>query len=38
LDDSSLPDVVSRLRAIPGNQLVTSKDPLADLRKIRHGE
>lgn len=38
LDDSSLPEIVSRLRAIPGNTLVTLKNPLGELRKVRHGE
>lgn len=38
LDDSSLPDVVSRLRAIPGNDLLSLKDPLKEMRKIREGE
>lgn len=38
LDDSSLPDVVSHLRAIPGNELTSLPDPLEEMRKIRHGE
>lgn len=38
LDDSSLPEVVSRLRAIPDNDLSSLEDPLTDMRKLRHGE
>jgi hypothetical protein len=38
LDDSSLPEVVSRLRAIPNNDLMSLKDPLEEMRKLRHGE
>ncbi len=38
LDDSSLPEVVSRLRSIPGNELMSLEDPLKEMRKIRHGE
>jgi hypothetical protein len=38
LDDSSLPDVVSRLRAIPDNDLLSLKNPLEEIRKLRHGE
>lgn len=38
LVDSSLPDVVSHLRAIPGNELASLRDPLEEMRKIRHGE
>ena len=38
LDDSSLPEVVSRLRAIRGNDLMSLTDPLEEMRKIRHGE
>jgi hypothetical protein len=38
IDDSSIPEVVARLRAIPGNPLTSLKDPLEEMRKIRHGE
>jgi len=38
LSDESLLDVVTRLRAIPHNDLMTSKDPLGDMNKIRHGD
>jgi hypothetical protein len=38
LDDSSIPEIVARLRAIPGNPLMTSKDPLEEMRRIRYGE
>ena len=38
LNDSSLPEVVSRLRAIPGNELMSLKNPLEEMRRIRHGE
>ena len=38
LDDSSLTEVVARLRAIPGNELTTLPNPLEEIRKIRHGE
>jgi len=38
LEDSSLPEVVGRLRAIPGNELSSLRDPLEEMRKIRHGE
>lgn len=38
MDDSSLPEVVSQLRAIPGNELTSLRDPLETMRKIRHGE
>lgn len=37
LSDASLLDVVGRLRSIPGNDLMKSKDPLGDILKIRHG-
>lgn len=37
-DDASLPEIVGRLRAIPGNDLTKLADPLAEMRKIRHGE
>jgi hypothetical protein len=38
LSDDSLLDVVARLRAISGNDLMNSKDPLGAMHKIRHGE
>ena len=38
LDPSSVPEVISRLRAIGGNDLMTLSDPLEEMRKIRHGE
>jgi hypothetical protein len=38
LDDSSIPEIVLKLRAIPGNPLLSSKDPLEDMRRLRHGE
>jgi hypothetical protein len=38
LDDSSLPEVVSRLRAIPDNDLLSLKDPLDEMRKLRQGD
>jgi hypothetical protein len=37
LDDSTLLDVVRRLRAIPDNKLSESKDPIRDMQRIRHG-
>jgi hypothetical protein len=37
LSDASLLDVVGRLRAIPHNDLMNSKDPLGDIIKLRHG-
>jgi hypothetical protein len=37
LDDSSVPDIVSKLRALPNNPLMSSEDPLEEMRKIRHG-
>jgi hypothetical protein len=36
LSDASLLDVVGRLRSIPDNDLMKSKDPLGDMLKIRH--
>lgn len=38
LDDATLLEVVSRLRAIPDNDLLTVEDPLEDMNKLRHGE
>lgn len=37
LDDSSLRDAVSKLRAIPGNEMKSLHDPISDLMHIRHG-
>jgi hypothetical protein len=37
LDDSNLTDVVSKLRAVPGNQMKSLDDPISDLMRIRHG-
>jgi len=37
MSDSSLLDVVGKLRAIPDNDLAKSKDPLGDMLKLRHG-
>ena len=37
LNDASLLDVVGSLRAIPHNDLMTAKDPLGDIIKLRHG-
>jgi hypothetical protein len=38
LNDASIPEIVSKLRAIPGNPLMASNDPLEEMRRIRHGE
>jgi hypothetical protein len=38
LDDSSIPEIVLKLRAIPGNPLMSSNDPLEDVRRVRYGE
>ena len=38
LDDKNIFEVVSRLRSIPDNELMTLKDPLEEMRKIRHGD
>jgi hypothetical protein len=38
LEDSTLSDAVAHLRAIPNNDLLSLKDPLAQMRKIRSGE
>jgi hypothetical protein len=38
LEQSTLSDAIARLRAIPGNDLKSLEDPLAEMRKIRHGE
>jgi hypothetical protein len=38
LDDASLTELVARLRAIPDNDLMSSKDPIGDMLKIRHGK
>lgn len=37
-DTESLPEVMARLRAIPGNDLTKLADPLGEMRKLRHGE
>jgi hypothetical protein len=37
LSDASLLDVVGKLRSVPNNDLMKSKDPLKDMLKIRHG-
>jgi hypothetical protein len=36
LSDASLLDVVGKLRSVPDNDLMKSKDPLRDMLKIRH--
>lgn len=38
LQATNLTDAVTALRAIPNNGLLSLKDPLAEMRKIRHGE
>lgn len=38
LEGTSLSDVVSRLRAIPNNELATLTDPLNEMQKIRKGQ
>jgi hypothetical protein len=38
LDIVGLNDAVDRLRAIPGNDLTASNDPLAEMREVRHGD
>lgn len=38
LDDTSLLEVVARLRGIRGNDLLAIRDPLEEMRKIRHGD
>lgn len=37
LDDSSLADVVSKLRSVPQSGLKSSEDPISDLQRIRRG-
>jgi hypothetical protein len=37
LSDTTLLDVVARLRSIPANDLMSSKDPLGDMLRIRRG-
>jgi hypothetical protein len=37
LDATTLSEAVTRLRAIPNNELVSLKDPLAEMEKIRNG-
>jgi hypothetical protein len=38
LQASTLSEAVTQLRAIPDNGLLSLKDPLADMQKVRHGE
>jgi hypothetical protein len=38
LDTLTLNEAVTRLRAIPDNELMMHNDPLEEMRKIRHGE
>jgi len=38
LDATTLSDAVSRLRAIPNNELKSLNDPLAEMQRIRNGE
>lgn len=38
LSDDSLLEAVAKLRTVPDNDLMTSKDPLGDMHKIRHGK
>lgn len=38
LQATNLTDAVAALRAIPENNLLSLNDPLAEMRKIRHGE
>jgi hypothetical protein len=38
LEPSTLSDAIARLRAIPDNELQSLEDPLAEMRRIRHGE
>jgi hypothetical protein len=38
LQATTLSEAVSQLRAIPDNGLLSLKDPLAEMQKIRHGE
>lgn len=37
LSDASLLDVVGKLRSVPDNDLLKSKDPIKDILKLRHG-
>jgi hypothetical protein len=37
LDDSNLTEVVSKLRAVPGNEMKSLDDPISDLMRIRRG-
>jgi hypothetical protein len=38
LETVNLNEAVSRLRAIPDNDLMSLKDPLGEMRKVRHGD
>jgi len=38
LEDTSLPEIVARLRAIPDNDLKTLEDPIGEMLRIRRGE
>jgi len=38
LQETTLSEAVSELRAIPDNRLVSLEDPLAEMQKLRHGE
>lgn len=38
LEATTLSDAVTALRAIPDNGLMSLKDPLAEMQKLRHGE
>lgn len=38
LDDSSLPEIVAKLRAIPGNDLFKLEDPIGEILKLRISE
>jgi hypothetical protein len=38
VDDESLPEIVSRLRSIPDNDLKKLEDPIGEMLKLRHGE
>ena len=38
LDSTTLSDAVSRLRAIPNNELHSLKDPISEMEKVRRGE
>jgi hypothetical protein len=38
LDDSTLPEIVAKLRAIPGNDLFRLEDPIGEMLKLRISE